>query len=193
MDDLIVVAKHGNDWIGQCLASLGGAPVLVVDTGPAGPVPGQHPTGAYLWAYRNVKANRYLFIQDSMTALDPEPVGWFRDQMPHAGGAVAWGRFPLQWDSGEQENWVRSQYGWNRYDAGIFGPVFYTTRHSLDVLKVKKLLPKAPSNRIEAQGTERAWALAFASAGLQVAGPTWDHDQMQRGFGPFKKVWANRR
>lgn len=192
MDELIVVAKHGPDWIGQCLASLNGTPVLVVDTGPDGPAPGQHPTGAYLWAYQNVKANRYLFIQDSMTAVDPDPCPWFRQQMPLNGGAVAWGRFPMAWDGVAQQEWVRSQYRGVEPDAGIFGPVFYTTRRSLDLLKNLKLLPKAPSNRLEAQGTERAWAFAFHAAGLPVTGPAWNSGAMRDGFGPFRKVWANR-
>jgi hypothetical protein len=192
MKELVVVAYHGTQWVGQCVASITGTPVLAVDTGPLGPAPNQHPTGAYLWAYRNYPADRYLFIQDSMTAIEPDPCGWFRDQLGDA-GAVAWGKFGLAFDTVEQESWVRQQYeGWAWPGTGIVGPIMYVPRESLDLLSEKQLLPWPPTNRIQAQGTERAWGFAFHAAGLQVAGPMWDKGRMEAAWGSFRKVWAAR-
>jgi hypothetical protein len=201
VDELIIVAAHGPDHIGQCMAALTDAEtVVVVDTG-SGQVPGRcvriaggYPTGAYRWAYQSMPADRYLFIQDSMTALE-SPLPWFRDQFPAGGGAVAWARFPQQWDSAEQRAWVEAAYpGTPEPSHGIFGPVFYTDRASLDVLAGRGLLPPVPVNRLQAQGTERAWAYAFAAAGLPVVGPDWDPVTMAAasGFGPFRKTWAAR-
>lgn len=190
---LIVVAAHGPGWREQCVTSLGELEHLVVDTGPEGQAPGGHPTGAYLWAYRNVPADTYLFVQDSMTALaDPWP--WFLEQMPED-GAVAWAQFPMQWDGGDQKAWVEQAYpGVPEPAHGVFGPVFACRRTTLDLLALLELLPPVPTSRIEAQGTERAWAYAFAAAGIPVAGPLWNADQMSapEGFGPFRKVFANR-
>lgn len=195
MNELVVVACYGleSDWHKQCRAALEPflspeTPALFVDTAGGG-----HPTGAYLAAYERTEFDRYLFIQDSMTAL-ADPLPWFRDQW-QGSGAVAWQKFPQQWDGAEQLRWVRDQYpGTPMPSYGIFGPVLYTDRVSLDLLAGKGLLPKVPTNRLEAQGTERAWAYAFTAAGLPVAGPMWDPAAMQseQGFGPFRKTFARR-
>ncbi|HEX6970003.1 MAG TPA: hypothetical protein VF174_14510 [Micromonosporaceae bacterium] len=191
METLIVVAAHGTQYVEQCLQSLDGHRVMVVETGESGPVPGRHPTGAYLWAVGQYPADRYLFIQDSMTCLTADPVGWFEQQWPGS-GAVAWGRFPMQWDGPRQEQWVRAQYPGVETSHGIMGPIFYTDRASLNLLAERGLLPAIPTDRIEAQGTERAWAYAYTAAGLPVAGPEWNHAQMQVDWGGWRKVWAGR-
>lgn len=194
MDDLIVVAAYGlqTPWVQQCMASLREhAPdvnVLTVDTSSGG-----HPTGAYLSAYRETGADRFLFIQDSMTAL-ADPLPHFREQWTGA-GAVGWGLFRMAWDTAQQRQWVHDQYGAHDPPAcGIFGPVFYTDRASLDKVAAADLLPLVPGNRLQAQGSERAWAYAFHRAGMPVAGPMWNHSAMSspQGFGPFRKVWAGR-
>lgn len=191
MEAVTVVAYNGGAFLGPCLASIPGR-VVAVDTGHEGPRPGQHPTGAYLWAYETVKADAYLFIQDSMTAVIPDPVGWFTDRCPD-GGVAAWALFPMQWDGTEQEEWVRGQYPDADPKCGIFGPIFYAPRAALDSLAERGLLPKAPTNRIEAQATERSWSFAFAAAGIPVVGPIWDRPAMENsGLGPFRKTWAAR-
>lgn len=204
MTELVVVACHGPDWIGQCRATLAehppdaGASWVFVDTsgtitnGADVSIQGGHPTGAYLWAVEQYAAfNRFLFIQDSMTVLT-NPLPWFRDQWPGS-GAVAWQRFPMQWDNDEQRAEVEDRYA-SRPSHGIFGPVFYTDRASLDVLAAEDLLPAIPQTRMQAQGSERAWAYAFADGGLPVVGPEWDPHALKAGDprGPFRKVFANR-
>lgn len=202
MKELIVVAAHGPDFAQQCVESLPvTAEVLVVDTGsyvvPNADVQlnGGHPTAAYRWAYENTDADRFLFIQDSMTAVVADPVSWFRDAFSAGGdaGAAAWGLFGLAFDTPDQQAWVEQQYpGATPPTVGIMGPIFYTSRDSLDVLSGANLLPRIPQTRLQAQGTERAWAYAFHCAGLPLLGVGWDYGQMQIGFGPFKKVWAGR-
>lgn len=195
MTPLIVVACHGPDWIGQCLKSLRDHTrvhnILAVDTsgttdhGADVALDGGHPTGAYRWAYENTSADEFLFIQDSMTCLE-DPLPWFLDQAPSL-GAVAWAKFPIQWDGGGQRETVEFRYPGVSPGFGIFGPIFYTTRTALNELK----LPEVPTTRLEAQGSEREWAYAFTAAGLEVAGPEWNSDQMTR-WGPFRKVFAAR-
>lgn len=199
MTDLIVIGAHGPDFATQCVASLPpDVPRLVVDTG-SGTVPNAdvrlasgHPTAAYRWAYENRPADNYLFIQDCMTAIVDDPVKWFRDQMPAGGGAVAWGLFGMAFDTQSQLDWVTGQYPGPIPPLGIMGPIFYTSHASLAALDAAGLLPQIPADRIQAQGTERAWAFAFDRARLPVVGPMWDHGAMQIGVGPFRKVWAGR-
>jgi hypothetical protein len=190
VNELVVVAAHGPDFVQQCVDSLTGVEHIVVDTDEVHP--GGHPTGAYRWVYEHVHADRYLFIQDCMTALVPDPCAWFRDQLPAEGGAVAWGKFPIAFDTPSQQQWVQDQYPGQTVDFGMLGPIFYTPRSSLDVLAEKGLLPAVPNGRMQAQGTERAWVYAYAAAGLPVAGPMWSQPAMQAGFGGWRKVWAAR-
>ncbi len=202
MNELIVVACNGPAWIDQCRASMKtfapDAVVRYVDTGGSlehgadVAISGGYPTGVLRWAYESQPHDRLLVIQDSMTVL-ADPLPWFR-RMWTGYGAVAWQRFPMQWDDWSQAAWVETLYPDVRPSHGIFGPVLYTDRASLDVLAARDLLPPVPESRWQSQATERAWAYAFAAAGLPVAGPVWNPDQMQlpSGFGPFRKVLAGR-
>jgi hypothetical protein len=194
METMIVVAAHGEQYAQQCVDSIPyrrGQNVVVIATDEFGPVPGKHPTGAYLWAYEHFHVDRYLFIHDSMTCLTDDPLHSFVEQWPGQ-GAVAWGRFGMCWDSAEQQQRVVDQYPGVGASHGIAGPVFYTDRASLDLLATRGLLPAVPNDRLQAQGTERAWAYAYAAAGLPVAGPEWNHYQMQVGWGGWRKTWAGR-
>lgn len=201
MNELIIVACHGPDWIGQCRESLAkhapDAHVLTIDTagtlanGADAAIQGGYSTGAYLWAIEQYAAyDRFLFIQDSMTALD-DPRPWFRELWPGA-GAACWGLFPMQWDTHEQAMQVSAMYPGVAPAHGIFGPVFYTDRASLDALAKRDLLPPRPTCRLDAQAAERQWAYAFATAGLPMIGPPWEPEGMKVGVGPFRKVWAAR-
>lgn len=203
MNELIVVACHGPDWIGQCRASLAehapDADTLFVDTGRSlahgadVAIDGGYSTGVYLWAYEQYAAyDRFLFMQDSMTTL-ADPLPWFRNQW-RDNGASCWALFPMQWDNAEQVRRVTTAYPGVSPASGIFGPVFYTDRASLDLLARRQLLPARPTSRLDAQETERSWAFALAAAGMPVVGPDWDVGVMQSetGLGPFRKTWAAR-
>lgn len=203
MNELIVIACNGPAWITQCRASLSehapNAHTLFVDTsgttehGADVAIQGGWSTGVYLWAYEQYAAyDRFLFIQDSMTAL-ADPLPWFRNQW-RGEGASCWALFPMQWDNAEQVRRVTSTYPGVAPGYGILGPIFYTDRASLDALARRQLLPARPTCRLDAQETERSWAFAFATAGMPVVGPVWDVGAMQsqQGFGPFRKTWAAR-
>jgi len=201
VNELVVVACHGGDWITPCQESLAEhapeADVVFVDTGGTlahgadVAIDGGYSTGAYLWAYEQyAEYDRFLFIQDSMTAL-ADPLPWFRD-LWQGSGAACWGLFPMQWDTYEQAAEVGARYPHAAPRHGIFGPIFYTDRASLDLLAKADLFPKRPENRLDAQTAERSWAYAFATAGLPFVGPEWNPGQMQAGFGPFRKTWAAR-
>ena len=189
-DNLIVVAAYDNNFIEGCLASLGNKyPVLVMDTSGGG-----HPTGAYIKAFKEHPAKNYLFIQDSMTALVDDVVEPFAKVIPER-GAVAWSLFKQGFDTGAQQDWAHQFYKGEYPGIGIFGPVFYTSRKVLQELEKKNLLPPIPTNKAEAQTTERMWSWAFFNAGMQLAmaGEWWDDARMKDGTFPiFKKVFAAR-
>ncbi len=185
---LVVVAHHNNaENLKRWLHYKGTNPVLVVDTGspPEMILPFMedaennlivrtpyrgYDTGAYLWAYYNFRYDNYLFVQDSCYPRDADFVEQFANLMPKNGlGAVGWTGFDMNiWDSNEQRAAIEWMYGKEWPKLGIFGPIFYTSRISLDRLAARGLLPSPPLHKQHAQGMERAWAIAFHRAGMNV-------------------------
>ena len=184
LETLIVVAAY-DDTFKENLKTLRGAPYVVKDTSEGG-----HPTGAFIRAYREHPAKSYLFIQDSMRSIVPDCT---KDFKQHGASVVAWGVFPMCFDSEEQQNWVLRQYAPEvRPKWGIFGPVFYATREALE--KAEPHFPEVPPNRMMAQGTERAWAFTFEAAGIPIGWlGLWDNHLMSEGPYPvFRKKFAAR-
>lgn len=189
IEALVVIAKYGDDYIDACLESLGDKyPIKVMDTTAGG-----HPTGAYLRAYKQYPAESYFFMQDSMIALQKDYLEPFRKLMPDE-GAVAWAYFDMKFDDNEQRELFDRHYSGELAKRGIFGPIFYTNRKSLDKLERLGLLPPIPINKIEAQGTERMWAQAFKNADMEVrAFQNRNREKMRRGSFPvFRKVFGGR-
>lgn len=189
LKELVVIATHGGvDLLKDSLPKFGQRPVVVIETGIATeavytlcreyknviylttPYKG-YDTGAYLWAYWYVPAEKYLFLQDSVCPRDADYFEQFASKMPGPLGAVGWSSFDMAvWDSGEQHAATQYMYGtadrWPK--KGIFGPIFFTTRASLKHLDDSNLLPMPPVHKSQQQAMERAWAILFHRAGLNV-------------------------
>lgn len=162
-------------------------------------------TGAYLWAYWHYPAKNYLFMQDSMEAITEDYLAPFKEKQPER-GAVAWCKFKEDFDSPEQKAWahyiLNSDPDWepNNHEylgEGIFGPVFYVSKETLDELSERGLLPPTPTTKYQSQGMERIWPWLFSKAGMPVESLSgyWDAGKMERGEldGIFKKTFADRR
>lgn len=190
LDKLIVIASHqGTELLRHSLPKMGKWPVLVVETGTptlateqlcklfpnvgylCTPYSG-YDTGAYLWAYWNVPANAYLFMQDSCCPREPDFMEQFAARMPDFQvGAVGWSSFNIDvWDTDAQRAATEWMYGshveWPY--RGIFGPIFYTTRRTLDEMQRKRCLPMPPVHKQQQQAMERAWAILFHRIGVSV-------------------------
>jgi len=208
---LIVVATHNGDERVQQIAAATDDPILVVDTGSTTrnylirgavlelphvvgwietPYKG-YDTGAYLWAYFNVEAEHYMFMQDSCLPKERNFADYFHISMPKPLGVCAWNGFSMQiWDTHEQRATVEYMYGEGPVpEQGIFGPIFYTSRKTLDLLAKRQLLPPYPMHKQMAQAMERAWAIAFFRAQVRTVFLTESYDPdreaMSRGNLPF--------
>lgn len=163
-------------------------------------------TGAYLWAYWHYKAEHYFFMQDSMELTEDTDdfLRDFKNALPER-GAAAWATFKEDFDTPEQKQWAHYILNSDPDDhpnntvypeRGIFGPVFYVSRKTLDELNDRGLLPPTPTTKYQAQGMERVWPWLFHKAGMEVAsvGGEWDAGKMERGeFGIFRKQFADRK
>jgi hypothetical protein len=159
---------------------------------------GGHPSAAFINAYRfdRDRHRSFLFLQDSLEPMVEDVVAPFteyaeRKRVP----VVGWAGFPLFFDDAEQQHQVESQYPYvPRPATGIFGPIFYAERKALERLDRLGRFPKRPNDRAEAQGTERAWAYAFACVGIQVGYlHPWSNEFVSSGDAlPFRKVFMGR-
>jgi len=191
IDTLVVVATHGSMLIERHLRKMTTMythPVLVVETGPSTPAVRKlvdatdnalylntpysgYDTGAYLWAFWNVAAKNYLFMQDSCFPREGDYVEQFARAMPGSMGVVGWSSFDINiWDSPEQREATAWMYGdpmkWP--PKGIFGPIFYTNDASLKYMASLNLLPMPPVHKQQQQAMERAWAILFHRAGIRA-------------------------
>lgn len=187
MNTLIVVPAV-NDVFADNLHTFQGGDTVVMDTSAGG-----YPSAAFIRAYREHEADSYLFIQDSLVG-NGDVVAPFRELRA---AVVGWASFPLFFDNEEQQNWVAQQYRWPWPERGIFGPIFFATRKAMRKLDSQGLFPKTPRNRLEYQGTERAWAIAFFKAGYGVKflGPCVTDGVSPRlfpGHPVFTKTFAGR-
>jgi len=199
-DTVVVVSTHGGtDLLRRSLPLMTKWPVVVVDTGAMVPSVWElcdefdnvahlttpykgYDTGAYLWAYWNVRAKNYLFMQDSCIPREADFVEQFAKKMPGEQGAVGWSSFTMEcWDSDIQRFATAWMYGESsKWPAkGIFGPIFYTTHKTLFHMHVNGLLPMPPVHKQQQQAMERAWAILFHRAGVRVNFLV--NDEMPRG------------
>lgn len=158
---------------------------------------GGHPSKALIDTLRfGPRHDAYLLLQDTLEPLVEDVVAPFAALAEkERTSAVGWASFGLFFDTPEQQEWVKSQYP-NMHDPehGIFGPIFWATRKTLERLDRFHRLPKAPETKLEAQGTERAWAYAFAAMGIKPAFlHPWSNEFLASGDAlPFRKVFAGR-
>jgi hypothetical protein len=158
---------------------------------------GGHPSQALVNAYRfGPKAHAYLLLQDSLEPVVDDVVTPFEEAArKQRTPVVGWAGFGLFWDNPEQEAKVKAQYPYViQPKHGIFGPIFWVERKVLEKLDKLGRFPKAPVTKMDAQGTERAWAYAFALLGITPAFlHPWSNEFVSSGDAlPFRKVFAGR-
>jgi hypothetical protein len=151
---------------------------------------GGHPSAAFVRAYHQYPDEEaYLFTQDSCAPTAADVVAPFEFAQADV---VGWARFPMFFDNDYQAEWVRNQGYTVQPLWGIFGPIFYATRDAME--RTEMWFPRTPRNRLEAQGTERAWAFAFMQAGIKpMFLHEWSNQHLSSGEAyPFKKTFALR-
>jgi len=156
---------------------------------------GGHPSQALVDTYRfGPKHDSYLLLQDSLEPVGDVVAPFQAKAAKERTPAVGWASFPLFFDSPAQEVWVTRQYPYVKPTHGIFGPIFYVERKALEKLDKLGRFPKAPPDKLMAQGTERAWAYAFALLGIVPAFlHEWSNDFLASGDAlPFRKHFAGR-
>jgi hypothetical protein len=135
-------------------------------------------TGAFLHAFKNYKADKFYFFQDSIEFINTDIFNKI-DSLLEIYNVVSISHFPLIFDNTEQLNWVISSFDKNEISNlkytpfGIFGSMFSIKRKDLEKIPSKWL--NYPTNKLETCGMERKWAIIFAIIGLSVVYLEEDH------------------
>ena len=195
-EEYLVVDTQSSDqeyweWV-QKLPTQTSLKVKVTQTPYAG-----RDTGAIVWAYRNFPADEYMFLHDTLIVKE---VGWldkFREVMPEL-GVVAWKYFDYEWYNDQATaDFVMNAIGYNdNHKIGIFGPIMYTNRKTLDLFESKKLLEAIPTCKAEMQAMELGWvAICYAAKVPLLALYKHNHDPIidkHDNYPLFTKFFARR-
>jgi hypothetical protein len=119
-------------------------------------------SGAYIWAYQNLKSDKWIFLQDSIDILRKD---WIRniDNLLNEYEVVAGWDFLYSYDPfPEQKEWVELDIEFTDYpQKAIFGPIFAVRNDTMN--RIPKHWLKYPTNKLLQQGMERRWSLMFHS------------------------------
>ena len=126
-------------------------------------------SGAYIYAFFNHYADRYLLFQDSIYVEDPEAICKY-DKLLDKHPVVALCDFDMAFDDLVQRQWA-SEGPWGtdipQPKKGIFGPIFGIRNEVIIEIPVEFYLRK-PRTKNQACGMERRWAMLFEWMGVPV-------------------------
>ena len=152
-------------------------------------------TGAYMFAIKHLKANKYYFLQDSIRILRQDIFDVI-DDLLQPKTVVAFSYFP-----GKTDAWFhkfgralcRKNFNSLDYDVGIFGPMFCILREDID--RCWDTLPKfLPTSKHEACGMERGWGIFCKLNNLKIVSLTQRsilQGEEQHSF--YKKIFKKRK
>ncbi len=155
-------------------------------------------SGAYIHAYKNYVAEKYIFLQDSLYITDPDLFIKMDQRLDEYDVATIFHfHFDLHLHTEEESKWTFQ----GLYDTqitglpthGIFGPFFGVTKRTLD--KIPKEWFIEPVNKTQGCLMERRWALMFHQIGASKKSFYGDNDVFayeQFDDKYVKKVWMHR-
>lgn len=117
-------------------------------------------TGAYIHGYLNYDAEKYIFLQDSLTITNRKLIPTW-DAFLDVYDVVPFINFGYWYENEEQKIYGESDLP--NYDSrpvdSIFGPIFGVRKNILD--KIPKEWFKEPTNKLEGCSYERRWSYMF--------------------------------
>jgi len=123
-------------------------------------------SGAYIHAYRNYKADKYIFLQDSISIMNQKLIPMW-DALLDVYDVVPFINFGYGYENNEQKLFAERGLPVSILPLyAIFGPIFGINRRTMDKIPEEWLI--APSNKNEGCGMERRWSLMFHIIGAST-------------------------
>ena len=127
--------------------------------------------GAYMLAYKSFPDVKHFWFQhDSVTLKNPNFIPALQTKL-FKFDIVPWLNFlpsDCFYDSKEQWNWVKENFGGDQYRLGIYGPCFGIKRETLDLL-YPELENVQVKNKMHQQGMERGWSVLAEKHKLSIS------------------------
>lgn len=117
-------------------------------------------SGAFIHAYKNYHAEKYIFLHDSVQITNPNFIAEM-DLALQSYDVVPVFNFGFGYDNYEQQIWAEQKLPpiTNYPQDGFIGPLFGVNKSTLDKLPTEWLIE--PTNKMEGCGMERRWAVMF--------------------------------
>jgi glycosyltransferase involved in cell wall biosynthesis len=180
---IVIATNNGINYLPKLLISLEATnsrniPICIVDTGSTNEEfisylknleetnkytilwnSGGYDTGAWIYTYENIKADFYIFLQDSTEVLDGI---FFESILNELKDDTMFGFFTfLNGEGGSFEEELSPYFDKKdiqNYPMGIFGPMFACNYQTMKKLYDSKLYI-IPKNKMDAMTMERGWGV----------------------------------
>lgn len=156
-------------------------------------------TGAYVHGYRNYKAEKYIFLQDSLYITNPNFIVEM-DKMLDEVDVVPIFNFTYGYDNDQQKSWCEDGMPVTSLPSeGFFGPIFGARKSALDKIPAEWF--REPNTKNNGCAMERRWSLMFHLTGatkkslVHVAPERWydfwggKHEDFKK---QIQKIWVHR-
>jgi len=150
-------------------------------------------SGAIMWAMKNIDADKYYFLQDSIVIKD---IDFFNqiDEKLRDNVVVPILKFHgMYWDNEEQVKWSIEKTGSYDADFGIFGPMFSILKTTSNRLVMD--LDFYPETKNNQKAMERVWGVLFKRHGINIDSLCGDFNHqllINDGYSLFKKYFPER-
>ena len=149
-------------------------------------------SGAYIHSFKKYKSDFFYFFQDSIEFINEDI---FNDinKLLNIYDVVALSPFPLLFDNKEQVDWITSNLPIseimkvsNRRMYGIFGPMFFIKRKTLEKIPDNWLV--YPTIKNQAMAMERKWSIMFNILDFKTVYLESDHMEFLSSQHPNKYI-----
>jgi hypothetical protein len=123
-------------------------------------------TGAYLYAYKNFDSEYFIFLHDSITIKDGNFIQVVKDTLKD-NDIVSFSCFNFM-GYGDQEwkEFFKKNTNEDKYEIGIFGPMFACKKSTLDKINFDHL--ELPNNKNQQACYEGIWPTIFLKNNLKI-------------------------
>lgn len=150
-------------------------------------------SGAIIWAMKNIDADRFYFVQDSIVIKDIDFFKQVDEKLRHNVAVPILIFDGTYWDNMEQVNWSIEKAGSYDTDFGIFGPMFSILKTTSN--RLVSLLDFYPETKNNQKAMERVWGVLFKKHGITIdalCGHFNYYLLMNDGYPLFKKYFPER-
>jgi hypothetical protein len=148
-------------------------------------------TGAYVYSIKNLKSDRFIFLQDSIRIKSKDFFNLIDEKLKTSNVVTVLTFDGNFWDNQIQKDFSLKHFGTTTFDKGIFGPMFSISY--LDSQKLNSLI--YPIDKNQQMAMERCWSIIFKQQNFTIDSIDGSHNDFKiqnDGYTYFSKIKPNR-